>query len=102
VDFNATGSTIIASISTFGNSTDSGRRLENRFLMISEEERRLFPLVAKFGCVDLRSLRVALRKARDFSVYKPHKGQFEQLFVYYYLKETDRDGDEPMQDASSP
>jgi hypothetical protein len=67
--------------------------------MISDEERRLIPLVSKFGCVDLRAVRRAIVMARNFSVYKPKKSSFEQLFVYFYLKETDPHGDVIMEDA---
>lgn len=64
--------------------------------MISSEERRLIGLVAKFGCVDLRAIRAAYRKTQ--ACYDPILGSFDYLFIYYYLTETDPDGDEIMRE----
>lgn len=62
---------------------------------ITVEERELIPHVAKGGCVDIRALRIAHGMARrKANTYK----ELIALFVYYYYKETDPDGDEPMSD----
>jgi hypothetical protein len=85
-----------------GSDTDlSGiRRDDSAFLWkmtISQDERELIPLVSKNGCVDLRALRTARIRA---SVSCPAAAMsdrlFVKLFVYYYMKETDPDKDEPM------
>jgi hypothetical protein len=67
-------------------------------MTISSEDRILIPIVAKGGCVDLRALRNAREIARLKSTTQK---QFMKLFVYYYIKETDPDGDEPMLDCDS-
>lgn len=64
--------------------------------MITPLERRLIGLVAKYGCVDLRAIRTAYRRAE--ATHDPAKGSFENLFIYYYLCATDPDQDEIMRD----
>jgi hypothetical protein len=67
--------------------------------MISDEERRLIPLVSKNGCVDLKILRKSIVYARMFTANAVNEDKFKQLFVYYYLRESDPHGDEIMQDG---
>jgi hypothetical protein len=67
--------------------------------MISDEERRLIPLVSKNGCVDLKILRRALRHARTLVPYGSNEAMFRRLFVSLYLKGSDPHGDAIMEDA---
>jgi hypothetical protein len=62
---------------------------------MTPEERSLIPLVSSGGCVDIRILRIALEKTKKANpnIFCP------KLFIYHYLKESDPDGDEPMQDV---
>lgn len=67
----------------------------NRSLvMLTQEERSLIPLVSKWGCVDIRALRHAFNIVKN----QPVKKVRDHLFMYYYLKATDPDQDEPMMD----
>jgi hypothetical protein len=61
--------------------------------MLTQEERRLIPLVSRGGCVNITALRQALLITK---AAKTSPATFPKLFIYHYLKETDKDGDEPM------
>lgn len=64
--------------------------------MLTQEERRLIPLVAKRGCVDIRILKTSYEKVKNIKTIELR----HRLFIYHYLKEIDTDGDEPMLDFS--
>lgn len=64
---------------------------------MDQEVRSMIPLVSRGGCVDIKALRKAimLSKQREKN-YEICVNQYHKLIIYHYLKEIDKDGDEPM------